>query len=137
MSKTLSIAAATQAVLTAALAAGHTITEDKARDLVKTANAKSMKRVNEIVEGLSKKQTRRIRSTRVIEAGKRGFNVKSKVWLDSVKAADGIATHPSNLPKLKYHAKAMGVSSAGTDMKALCEAIAAAGLTPAEEAAAE
>lgn len=139
MSKSLSIAAAATALIAACSALGKEITEDQARAAVKTGNVKSMKRVNETAEKLAKPKTRRIRSERVIEAGPRGFRFTSKSWLDSVQAASGIAVHPSNINKLKAHAKAMNVSSAGTDMEAMCKLIVDAGLTPpeAEAAAAE
>lgn len=127
--KSLNITTATAALIAAASAAGFTLDNDKARELVKTNNIKSNKRVAETVATLGKKKaTRRIRSERVIEAGPRGFRVDSKAWLDSVKKAEGIAVHPSNINKLKFHAKALGVSSAGTDQVALCKSIVDAGL---------
>ena len=141
MASSLNIATATAALIVAAANLGKTLTEDEARALVKTHNVKSNKRVLEVAEKAAKpKATRRIRSERVISAGPRGFRFTSKAWLDSVKAAEGIAVHPSNINKLKAHAKAMGVSAAGNDMVAMAKLITEAGLTPpeaAEEAAAE
>ena len=140
-SSALNITTATSALIAAAAALGVTLTNDEAKALVKTNNIKSTKRVNEVAAKVAKpKAPRRIRSERVIEAGPRGFRFTSKAWLDAVSAASGIAVHPSNINKLKAHAKAIGVSSAGTDMTAMCKLISDAGLTPpvaAEEAAAE
>jgi hypothetical protein len=130
----LNITTATAALIVAASAAGHQLVEVNARELIKTHNALSTKRIAEIVETLNKpKATRRIRSERVIEAGTRGFNISSKVWLESVRTATGISVHPSNINKLKAHAKAIGVSSAGTDQVAICQLIVEAGLTPKVE----
>ena len=141
MASSLNIATATAALIAAAGALGKTLTEAEAKALVKTENIKSNKRVNEVAAKVAKpKATRRIRSERVIEAGPRGFRFTSKAWLDSVKQAAGIAVHPSNINKLKAHAKALHVSSAGTDMAAICKLIVDAGLTvpeAAETAAAE
>lgn len=129
-SSSLSITAAVAALVAAASAAGHTITEDKAREMVKANSIKSMKRVTEAVASLSK--PRRIRSERIIEAGPRGFRFDSKAWLSSVRTQSGIAVHPSNLPKLKAHAKSVGVSAAGTDSVAIAALIAAAPAPAAE-----
>lgn len=136
MSKSLNIAQATSALVAAALAAGHTITEDKARELVKTNKIASNKRIAEAVEQLAKpKRQGRIRTERVIEAGPRGFTFKSKVWQEAVASASGIALHPFFLPKLKAHAKSVNVSSAGTDAAAICAAINAAPVVEEQAAA--
>jgi hypothetical protein len=123
MSKSLNIATATAALIAAAAEAGHTLTETKARELVKTNKIASNKRVAEAVEALGKKKTRRIRSERIIEAGPRGFRVDSKAWLDSIRSVEGIAVHPSNLPKLRFHAEQLGVKMTD-DQVALAKAVA-------------
>jgi hypothetical protein len=66
-----------------------------------------------------------VRSTRVIEAGPRGFRF-GKAWTKQVKAVAGMAVHPTYLPKLKAHAKAVGVSAAGKDPVAIATRVAAA-----------
>jgi hypothetical protein len=53
-----------------------------------------------------------IRSERVVEAGPRGFRF-GPTWCKAVKSKTGIAAHPTYLPKLKAHAKELGVSAAG------------------------
>ena len=67
----------------------------------------------------------RIRSERRIEAGPRGFRFGEK-WIESVKSGTGVAVHPTYLAKLKAHAKAVGVSSAGKDPVALAALVASA-----------
>ena len=122
-SKSLTVAAAVAALMAAAKTAGHPLTQDAATELVRKNSIKSMKRVNETAAGLGR--TPRYRSERVIEQGKRGFNFTSPVWQDSIRTQTGIAVHPSNVNKLKQHAKEAGVSSAGNDRVAIAKAIAA------------
>lgn len=71
------------------------------------------------------KTVKNVRSTRVIEAGPRGFRF-SKAWTKAVKQCAGIAVHPVYLQKLKAHAKEVGVSAAGKDPVAICQRVAAA-----------
>jgi len=66
-----------------------------------------------------------VRSTRVIEPGPRGFRF-GKTWTKHVKQQAGMAVHPAYLPKLKAHAKEVGVSAAGKDPVAIAKRVAAA-----------
>jgi hypothetical protein len=70
------------------------------------------------------KTVQTVRSTRVIEAGPRGFRF-GKTWTKLVKKQEGIAVHPTYLLKLKAHAKAVGVSSEGKNPKTIAARIAA------------
>jgi hypothetical protein len=108
-------------LLQAARDAGATGTDESIKKKINEAKAKSFKRVKELFAKAS--APRRIRSERVIEAGPRGFRF-GKVWNDSVKAGSGIAVHPTYLAKLKAHAKAVGVSSAGSDAAAIAAEVA-------------
>lgn len=66
----------------------------------------------------------RIRSERIIEVGPRGFRF-GPTWCKAVKSQSGIAAHPTYLPKLKAHAKELGVSAAGKQEDILARVAAA------------
>lgn len=70
-------------------------------------------------------KTHNYRSERRIEPGPRGFRFSEK-WIESVKNLDGVAVHPTNIAKLKAHAKELGVSAAGKDPLAIAQNIKAA-----------
>jgi hypothetical protein len=65
-----------------------------------------------------------VRSTRIVEAGPRGWRF-GKTWNQLVKKQQGIAVHPAFINKLKAHAKVVGVSAAGKDPRVIAERIAA------------
>ena len=69
------------------------------------------------------KRIGRIRSTRTISAGPRGFTFGNK-WNDSVKAQAGIAVHPTYLAKLQAQAESFGIPAADFDQVTLAKAVA-------------
>lgn len=94
--------------------------------MAKTTNAKTAsKKTAKKVAAPAAARPSRIRSERRIEAGPRGFRFGEK-WIESVKSGTGVAVHPTYLAKLKAHAKAVGVSSAGKDPVALAALVASA-----------
>lgn len=91
----------------------------------KTASKKTAKTAKKVAAPAAAARPSRIRSERRIEAGPRGFRFGEK-WIESVKSGTGVAVHPTYLAKLKAHAKAVGVSSAGKDPVALAALVASA-----------
>ena len=115
-------------IVTAALAAAPHMDEAAVRVVIKEQNIRSIGKATNVFSAMKPASSRkgRIRSTRIIEAGPRGFrfNSDSNPWNESIKAAAGIAVHPAYQLKLKAHAEFVGVKYT-TDAVATAKAIAA------------
>ena len=94
------------------------LTEDAAKELIKNANAKSYKKVAEVVEAAKAKSKRGRKpaggEVKIVEPGPRGFRFGS-AYVQSVIDASGIAMKQSNKLKLVKFAEAVGI--AGVTMK--------------------
>lgn len=89
------------------------LTEAQAAELIKSADARSYKKVAEAVEAA--KKTRKTRGTAaIVEPGPRGFRFGS-TYVQSIIDGAGIAAKDSNKKKLIAFAETVGVS--GITMK--------------------
>ena len=137
-------------LVAAALVIVPTMTAEAAKDLINKNKAKSMVKIEALFTPIAAeiktaaeaeaakvaetpavavekvKKPGRIRSTRTIEAGPRGFRFGGK-WMESVAAGTGIAVHPTFFAKLKAHAASVNVEVAeGVTPVELAALIAAA-----------
>lgn len=116
-------------IVAAALVAAPHMDEAAVRAVIKEQNIRSLGKAKTVFEAMkpaASSRKGRIRSTRIIEAGPRGFrfNKESNPWNESIKAGAGIAVHPAYQLKLKAHAEFAGVPFSNNPVE-VAKAIAA------------
>lgn len=112
--------------LCAAPAASTAAPASPAKKAAKKAGGAASKKADGEGKPKFEKKGRTARTTKVVEAGPRGFRF-GEVWNNSVKAGEGIAILESNRPKLIAQATELGVAQSvidSNDPAKLCKSIA-------------